>query len=422
LIHRRPPSLRPEAQHPRGRFRRRICAALVVAAAALATVASPALAHTRSYSYSLWQLDRSPPVVTVRLRQYELTRMHLHPRYTGDYDRRVGELVADGLGLRVDGESCRLEELRADPAADGWVVVRGRPACANPPSAWRDVEITSDLLLDQVSGHLHFATVHAPDKRVAERALTDSSRTWKLALASPDGDTGSAMAPTNLAAFWMLGVEHILGGMDHLAFVVGLLLLAGTVAELGWLITGFTVAHSITLALSALGRVHPVGSAVDALIGLSIVVVAAEGAWEKRGRPWSIPCTAAAALVATAALGAPGIPATALLGIAVFVLCYFGLLASTARPQRWRLLIAFAFGLFHGVGFAGVLAEMALPESRLLSALFGFNLGVEAGQLLIVVTLWPALVLARRHMPVEALATASIAAAGTYWFVVRVFA
>ena len=138
----------------------------------------------------------------------------------------------------------------------------------------------------------------------------------------------------------MLGVEHILLGIDHLLFVLALLMIVANFKKLVATITAFTIAHSITLALAALGFVSMPGPPVEAIIALSIVFVAAEIV---RGRQ----------------------------GIAVL----------TARVP-W--IVAFTFGLLHGFGFAGALSEIGLPQSAIPLALFSFNVGVEIGQLLFV--------------------------------------
>ena len=118
----------------------------------------------------------------------------------------------------------------------------------------------------------------------------------------------------------------------------------------------------------------------------------------------------------------------ALLGLALFSLCHFGLLSRSPRPARLRAAIAFAFGLVHGFGFAGVLAELELPTGRLVPALFGFNVGVELGQLGVVLLVWPLLrALARVRGEPAARLTAELASAGIcglglYWFLTRTFA
>lgn len=138
-------------------------------------------------------------------------------------------------------------------------------------------------------------------------------------------------------AYTLLGIEHILTGYDHLMFVVSLLFLVGFNRRLLFTITAFTLAHSLTLALSALGWLTLRSPPVEATIALSIMLVAGEA-----------------------------------------------LHRQPTLARRWPALVAFGFGLVHGLGFAGALKEIGLPENHLSVALLTFNIGVELGQLLVV--------------------------------------
>jgi hydrogenase/urease accessory protein HupE len=140
--------------------------------------------------------------------------------------------------------------------------------------------------------------------------------------------------------YTVLGIEHILVGIDHLLFVLALVLLVHGVRRLVATVTAFTVAHSLTLAAASLGFVRVPGPPVEALIALSIVFVAAEIVHARQGRP--------------------------------------------GLTQRHPWLVAFTFGLLHGLGFAGALAEVGLPPLSIPTALLFFNVGVEIGQLLFI--------------------------------------
>jgi hypothetical protein len=144
-------------------------------------------------------------------------------------------------------------------------------------------------------------------------------------------------------AYLVLGVEHILSGVDHLMFVAALLFLVGFRRKLVWTITAFTLAHSLTLASAALGWLTLRSAPVEAAIALSIVLVASEALQQR---------------------------------------------ATLAR--RLPAMVAFLFGLVHGLGFAGALKEIGLPQNHLATALLTFNLGVELGQLLAVGVAWAA--------------------------------
>jgi hypothetical protein len=173
-------------------------------------------------------------------------------------------------------------------------------------------------------------------KRSAEIAVS-------LAKAADNG----AGARSTFVAYLHQGVEHILLGYDHLLFVVALILPGGSIISLLGIVTAFTVAHSITLALSVLGIFTLPGWIVEPVIALSIAYVAFENLYVRK-----------------------------------------------ALSRRWG--ISFIFGLVHGFGFAGALAEVGLPAEGLAYALIGFNLGVEAGQAMVIAIVLPLLVILRQ--------------------------
>jgi len=385
--------------------------------------ADSAQAHGRSVSYSTWNLDGDTVRVRARISRLELTRLALDPVGSLRDAQRVARLLAGQLRLSSDGAPCEpVREPVALPAASGWVVYGWSLAC----DVGGRLSIRSDLLLEAAPSHLHFARVVHGD-RMVERVLSEADPTWEVGGFAADGEQTTA-AGSSLASYVTLGVGHILSGWDHLAFVLALLLLAATVREVAALVTAFTAAHSVTLGLAVLGIVHPDGRVVEALIGFSIALVAAENAWILGGRDRVIPVVTVVALVLAAGIGLGALPRLALVGLSLFTFCHFALLRISSRPARLRAAVAFAFGLIHGFGFAGVLAEMSLSVDRLAPALFGFNVGVEIGQLAVVMVTWPLLRLLARLSPgrvaplVSELVSAAICGLGLFWFVSRSFA
>jgi hydrogenase/urease accessory protein HupE len=165
--------------------------------------------------------------------------------------------------------------------------------------------------------------------------------THRLTPAAPGAQVPARQDGSGVAAtYFSLGVEHILTGYDHLLFVLGLILITSGMRQLVQAITAFTAAHSLTLAAAVLGFVHVPQKPVEATIALSIAFVAAEAVQARAGK------------------------------------------RSLASTGLW--VLAFAFGLLHGLGFAGALSETGLPAGHLPTALLFFNLGVESGQLLFV--------------------------------------
>lgn len=379
---------------------------LLLVAASLA--AAPARAHDRSVSYSTWRLADDGALITVRLAALEATRLPWPPDDLG----RLGDYWATHLRLLAGNVPCPpAAPPRPLTTAAGDLALEWRVTC--PQAGPR--RIASDAFLDVAPSHLHFARVRGADGTTAEHLLSDATREAVL----------DAPAPPSVLEAGRLGVAHILSGWDHLAFVLALLLLGGGLADTVRVVTGFTVAHSLTLALAVLGWVRPAQAPVEALIGLSIALVAAENCWlvGRRGRalPWGI-AGSLLVLAGAAAAGVGRIPALALAGLAVFAGCHMTRLGRAARPARLRWHAAFAFGLLHGFGFASVLMDAALPTAALVRVLVGFNLGVEAGQLAVVAVAFPLVSLARAWRPaLLEVGSAAVAGLGIFWFVTRAF-
>ncbi len=162
------------------------------------------------------------------------------------------------------------------------------------------------------------------------KILPPNTLTWRVPV--QESSTGVA------SEYLLLGVEHILAGLDHLLFVACLILIAGSVKRILVTVTGFTIAHSITLTLASLGLVRVPVPAVEAIIALSIVFLAVEIARNNR----------------------------------------------TTLAWRYPVLVASTFGLLHGFGFASVLNEIGLPQTEIPVALLFFNIGVELGQIVFI--------------------------------------
>lgn len=212
--------------------------------------------------------------------------------------------------------------------------------------------------------------------------LDGSSQVERLEAGSPQFVVRAPAGTGEIAwSYTILGFEHILGGIDHLLFVFALLLIVSGGKRIFVTITAFTVAHSITLVAATLGLVSVPGPPVEAIIALSIVFVAAELIHGRQGKP--------------------------------------GL---TARAP-W--IVAFSFGLLHGFGFAGALAETGLPQTSIPVALLMFNVGVELGQLFFVAVVLALAWLGKKALKTEPAwllpaASYSVGAIAAFWTIERV--
>jgi hypothetical protein len=253
----------------------------------------------------------------------------------------LAELVTQHIAVGANDTACAAAPGSVQPPSPTrpTIVVTIDYACAEPP---RTLSLTDNVFDVLGPDHHTLATVQWPEGH--EQLLFEPDhRQARLALAAeatatPEG--GSAQSSP--IAFFRLGVEHILSGYDHLLFLFALILRGGRLRSLIGIVTAFTLAHSITLALAVLGVVVVSSAIVEPVIALSIAYVALENIF-RRG----------------------------------------------AASGRW--VVSFVFGLVHGFGFAGALLELGLPPSGIVGSLLFFNLGVEAGQAMVVAALFPAL-------------------------------
>lgn len=386
-----------------------------------------AAAHSLSRSDSLWRFSGSDVHVSASIPLVEVARRF--PAATGltvaallrhpTLPRRIAAEIASDLRLLDTGAACTASEPLVAAGQGVRLRVRWTLACERPPA----VHLRLDRLFDAAPGHLHAVTVvRGPDARPVGALLTHSGRELDLR-------TAGAPPPRSLLETVLVGVRHVLAGPDHVAFVVALVLLAltlapgtrgGGLAVVG-IATGFTLGHSVTLALAALGVARVDSGGVEVLVGVSIVyaALACFHAWlgpAGKARVVALNLALHAALLAA-------VPPVVALGSALFTTCHLALerRRGAGGATSLRFVLAALFGLVHGFAFAGAFAELLGGGAGLLRALLGFNLGVELGQLGVIALATAALALVRRpwRLPAAAGAAAVILALGVMWTVSR---
>jgi hypothetical protein len=394
---------------------------------ALLLFGGTANAHERSESESHWTYDNGDLHGVITTRTREVTRLSVPGDSYATLPQIFAGHVQQSMTAAVDGTPCTSVRsaslLGSEP---GFVRVDVRMHCMTGEV----LTLRSLLFVEVAPSHHHFVYLETTDTPGAgtEAILTASEPATQLSLRAtrPEG--------THVARFIAMGIEHIATGIDHLAFLLALLISVRTAREAVAIITGFTVGHSLTLSLALLGLIHANRGAVECLIGLTVALAAALNLI-RSNRERTIAGLVAGAVVA-AALLIPAewrqqLPTTLIAAIAVTAACVLWLAptqsAQTARSIAPKFTLALTFGWIHGLGFAGALQGLQLPRSQLVTTLFGFNVGVEVGQLLLVLagagliklvaTAAPA---ARPHSEAAAtLVSAALIAAGLSWFLTR---
>ena len=384
------------------------------------TTSSQAHSHNRSQSFSDWEITDNIATAVFTAKSREITRLQSQSNQSLD-TLLVGHLIS-AISVSQDSLPCSSTEVvRPIPSALGYVRVRLVFDCG---ASLGDISISINSFFNVASSHVHYANMSLNREPSYQYLFTNKQRqheiTNQLATSSHWFDS--------IPQFVLIGIEHIFGGIDHIAFLLALLLLLRSLKVLVWMVTGFTLGHSITLALAALGWVIPDLDIVEAAIGFTIALVAVQNIAVLTGNHRQITYFSVAGLLLIVLINLIwniGLSALSGLGLALFTLAYLWNSADEHLSANLRLVMSVIFGLIHGFGFASALTETGLANTQLLPALLGFNLGIELGQIVIIAVVWALLQQIRQSRfltdtrLVIDLVSAALCGLGLYWFIGR---
>lgn len=386
----------------------------------LASGISPAEAHTRSESHSTWTVDGRTIHLSFSVADLEANRIDKNGQRPSD--RELIAYLAPRVGAEVGGRACAIIGMpRAVVAASGFRRVEFQFDC---PSA-EGIVLHDTAFFELVPTHVNLAQIQTSKGDFAENVLTADTNTIDLSASN-----GGALEGASFLTFVKMGIMHIFTGIDHMSFLLGLVLISRRFKDLAFVITGFTLGHSLTLALSVTGLVRPHAEFIDALVALTIALIGIENLAVQSGRVGLLAIATAVGLFAMAALRIAGIgllPVALLVGAGLFASNYLMISGHIRDAARLRLVVTLVFGLIHGFGFAADLLNERIPAAKLAELLVGFNLGVEVGQLTVVSVLTIAVMGLRRMrlalprpIVVDVMAS-GLVLVGTYWFIGRSF-
>jgi hypothetical protein len=319
------------------------------------------LAHTGSMGYSEIKIESNEILYDLFMDQLDL-----FPQFGTNLDnlvneeqfsRKIESYLQKGLRIDADSKPLTMELISMNMANKGTIRGVEFHLKFTADKVIEQCNLHYDLAFDDVPAHTSGLLVHAGEY-VQQDLIDSTKRDIQINLPQDVQQDNESTKKDNLinlpqpkigAVLWKyykLGIEHILSGYDHLVFLLSLVLIASRFKDALKIVTAFTIAHSITLFLVASGRLHVISSWVEALIAVTICYVAVEN---------------------------------------MFV-----------QKTKWRWVMTAIFGLIHGMGFAGALAETGLPKGNLIGTLLTFNLGVETGQLMVLCLLLPLLIWLRR--------------------------
>jgi hypothetical protein len=387
----------------------------------LLLMSASASSHTKSSSYSSWRITGNDVAVTYTIPLFESARLR-----EGTEEQPSNQLIAQYLSTHLGV----LEAQKACPIVSG-------PAPLSATSQFRRFELRfhcpssnalvlhSAAFFDLVPSHVSLAQIQTADGRVIQQIFTRDDETLELTT------HGSALRDAGFFRYVGMGIMHIFTGIDHMSFLLGLVLISRRPRDLVFVVTGFTLGHSATLSLAVTGVIRPHAEYIDALVALTIAMIGAENIAVATRRPVQAGIGVGGVLLLMAlgsALHFGGLPPLILLGAGLFAANYLIFSGYVQDAARIRIVVTLVFGFIHGFGFAADLLELHLPQGKLFSILLGFNLGVEVGQLSLVVSalvLVSLLVRMRASLPrplVVDVLSAGLVGLGTYWFVSRSYA
>ena len=371
-------------------------------------------------SHSAWQISGN--VIHLQFTVPDLESQRLTPNGAMPAVADEGKYIQTHVGAFSGENTCEMTEgPRNVGAAAGYRRYEFTFQCPSP----NELKVRSSAWFELVNSHTNFAQIQTDTGIFVEQLITADEQTLDVT----NSAGGSPLQYASFFDFVGMGIMHIFTGIDHMSFMLGLVLISRRIRDLLFVVTGFTIGHSLTLALAVTGLLRPEAQYIDALVALTIALIGAENLGDATHRPLPVAVGLGGILFVMAFakwLGAPvTLPLALLIGGGIFTANYLMLTGHMHDAARVRLLVTLIFGLIHGFGFAANLLEMRLPTGRLAELLVGFNVGVEIGQVTVVLSAvglaW-LLIKVRLGVPraiFTDLAASFLVGEGLYWFLGR---
>ncbi len=385
----------------------------------LFALCASAQAHIKSESHSVWRINGPQVNLNFTIPMVESLRLATQEGVQPG-NEHVLEYLSRHVGVTDKSGACKMNAQRAVAATSQFRRFEFIFECSTDA----DVQLHSSAFFDLIPSHVNLAQIETADGKYIEQIISVDHQT--LSLTSEEDEIRSA----GFLKYMEMGIMHIFTGIDHMSFLLGLVLISKRTRDLVFVITGFTIGHSITLALATTGILKPDAQFIDALVALTIALIGAENIAVATHKPGAVAFGMGGLLIAMTLARLAGfgtLPVLLLLGAGIFTANYLMISGHLRDAGRLRLVVTTVFGLIHGFGFAADLLELRMPTEMLAKLLVGFNLGVEVGQLTVVFVLIGLVALLRkaqlalpRPIVVDGVG-AGLVGLGLYWFIGRSF-
>ena len=386
-------------------------------------------AHYYSESFSTWKINNNQVIGNFSVLEVESTRilniekfrdLAVHENLTEAKVFR--KYLEDHIYVLENNEICEIQEpFELSSQKEGFINILMTFNC----SSNSNIKIINNAFFNIIQSHVHITRVYDGKEILIEKALFFNDQTITI---SPDQKELEFNFYETFYNFLKSGISHILNGFDHLIFIIGLLILVSSIRNLLIIITGFTIGHSITLSLAVLGIMSPNGILVESIIGFTIMFIGAEYLIKKTKKYFLTNFFLIILIVSLLILNIftkNSSSSILLIGLLLFSSGYFFLHKSINKKNNLLIVITLLFGMIHGLGFGSYLLSTGINSNNIITSLLGFNLGVEIGQIIFVLSaltiIWM-LTKLRFNKTIELIKNTAfvfVTTMGFFWFIQR---
>ena len=377
------------------------------------------LAHTKSVSYSSWTIQEEEVIVNFTVASREVTKLI---EYRVNYPS-----LADSLKSHLM-ENIYSENVISKPVIN---ILNTEPGTTGLSLKFNIDQVEEyifdvNIFFNQIPSHVHYAKINYESGQ--KRTIVLNENNHQINFLTKEDEALEQGSFDSFKQYLGLGFTHILEGIDHLLFLLALFILCKSLKSLFFAATGFTIGHSVTLALAASNIVIPEVNIIESLIGWTIVLASIEALnipkHEMRKIQFAI-LIIVMAMSAMSLLNITGLKTGFIIGLGLLTLAILRLNEGSQESEKLRPMLAIIFGTIHGFGFANILNEISLDRANFLFSLLGFNLGVEIGQILVLLSMWVLTtylvtkILAKDIQKITHLVSSILCSIGLYWFLTR---
>ena len=392
---------------------------LLVSILLLISFQGESLAHTKSVSYSTWNIQEDEIILNFTVSSREITKLR---EYQINYPN-LNESLESHLIQKIHSD-----QMISEPMIN---VLNTEIGTTGLSLKFKINEVEKyifdmNTFFDQIPGHIHYARINHHMGQIRTLVLNENNH--EIVFFTQIDEVAQQNWFDSFKQYIGLDFTHILEGIDHLLFLLALLILCQSLKSLVFAATGFTIGHSLTLGLAASNIVIPQVNIIESLIGWTIILASIESInlprHELKKTQFGI-LLMVITVILLSLFEIIELKIGFILGLSLLTLAILKLSEDREQSDKLRPMLAIIFGTIHGFGFANILSEISLDRTNFLVSLLGFNIGVEIGQILVLVIMWGLMsflakkILISNMKKITGLVSSILCSIGLYWFLTR---